>query len=243
MLSPRHAVAAALGGAGLVLALTACGVSSTTASDGPPGTKPPPPPPPATAAVATVDETGCEAVDAPAPKADPGPGAPTGTLDATRTWTATVATSCGTFVITLDVKDSPNTTASFASLARAGFLDGTVFHRIVPGFVIQGGDPRGDGTGGASYSVVDAPPAGARYVHGVAAMAKTPQDPPGTSGSQFFVVTAPDAGLPPEYALLGTVTQGLDVVDRIGVLGDPSSGGAGTPTHVVVIERVTIASS
>ena len=148
-------------------------------------------------------------------------------------------TSEGTFSFTLDVKDSPNTTASFASLVKKGFYDGLTFHRIVPGFVIQGGDPNGDGTGGPGYSVVDTPPADAKYTKGVVAMAKTGTEPPGTSGSQFFVVTGADIGLPPDYALLGNVTEGIDVVEKIDKLGDPADQ-AGTPTKKVTIDKVTI---
>ena len=85
----------------------------------------------------------------------------------------------------------------------------TIFHRIVPGFVIQGGDPTGTGTGGPGYLTVDTPPASAAYTLGVVAMAKTQQQPAGTAGSQFFVVTVPNAGLPPDYAIIGKVTSGL----------------------------------
>ena len=158
-------------------------------------------------------------------------------LDPTQTYTVTAKTNLGAFAFTLDVKDSPCTAASFAALARRRFFDGTRFHRIVPGFVIQGGDPTGTGTGGPGYSVVDTPPATARYTKGIVAMAKTGAEPAGTSGSQFFVVTAPDAGLPPEYALLGKVTRGLGVVERIGKLGDPATE---KPTRRVVIESMTV---
>jgi cyclophilin family peptidyl-prolyl cis-trans isomerase len=163
-------------------------------------------------------------------------------LDPAKTYTATMKTSEGTFSFTLDVKDSPNTTASFASLVKKGFYDGLTFHRIVPGFVIQGGDPNGDGTGGPGYSVVDTPPADAKYTKGVVAMAKTGTEPPGTSGSQFFVVTGADIGLPPDYALLGNVTEGIDVVEKIDKLGDPADQ-SGTPTKKVTIDKVTIAES
>ena len=148
-------------------------------------------------------------------------------------------TSEGTFSFTLDVKNSPNTTASFASLVKKGFYDGLTFHRIVPDFVIQGGDPNGDGTGGPGYTVVDTPPSDAKYTKGVVAMAKTGAEPPGTSGSQFFVVTGADAGLPPDYAILGKVTDGLDVVEKIGQLGDASE----QPTKKITIDKVTIAES
>src|SRR5439155_21402772 len=159
-------------------------------------------------------------------------------LDRAKPYTATVQTSLGTFAFSLDVEDSPCTTSSFAHLARDGFFDGLTFHRIVPGFVIQGGDPKGDGTGGPGYSVVDTPPADARYVRGVVAMAKTGTEPPGTSGSQFFVVTGADAGLQPDYALLGRVTSGLDVVERIGRV--PTNSQTEAPLRRVVIRRIMI---
>jgi peptidyl-prolyl cis-trans isomerase B (cyclophilin B) len=158
-------------------------------------------------------------------------------LDPAKTYTVTTKTNLGTFAFTLDVKDSPCTTASFASLVRKKFFDGTRFHRIVPGFVIQGGDPTGTGTGGPGYSVVDAPPATAKYTKGVVAMAKTSAEPAGTSGSQFFVVTAADAGLPPDYALLGKVTSGLAVVERIGKLGNPATE---QPTRRIGVESMTV---
>jgi cyclophilin family peptidyl-prolyl cis-trans isomerase len=158
-------------------------------------------------------------------------------LNPANTYKVTVQTSLGTFAFTLDVKDSPCTTSSFAHLARQHFFDGLIFHRIVPGFVIQGGDPNGNGTGGPGYTVVDTPPTDAKYVRGVVAMAKTGTEPAGTSGSQFFVVTGADAGLPPDYALLGKVTRGLDVVERIGRLGNPQNE---QPTRRVVMRHVTV---
>ena len=152
--------------------------------------------------------------------------------------TATVTTNCGLFAIDLDTRRSPRTANSFAFLAEEGFYDDTLIHRIAPGFVIQGGDPLGDGTGGPGYSIDEPPAAGASYLTGVVAMAKTSAEPPGRSGSQFFVVTAPaDAGLPPEYAILGEISDGLDVVERIGELGDPATE---QPLETVVIESVTI---
>jgi peptidyl-prolyl cis-trans isomerase B (cyclophilin B) len=158
-------------------------------------------------------------------------------LDRAKTYTATVQTNLGTFAFELDTKDSPCTTASFALLVRQRFFDGLTFHRIVPGFVIQGGDPNGNGSGGPGYTVVDTPPSDARYVRGVVAMGKTDAEPPGTSGSQFFVVTGADAGLQPDYALLGRVTRGLDVVERIGRLGNPQNE---QPTRRVLIRHLTI---
>jgi peptidyl-prolyl cis-trans isomerase B (cyclophilin B) len=154
--------------------------------------------------------------------------------------TAVVATSEGTFEIELDTQTSPKTANSFAFLAEEGFYDGTTFHRIVPGFVIQGGDPTGAGTGGPGYFVDEPPPADTEYVRGTVAMAKTAVEPPGRSGSQFFVVVAADAGLAPQYALLGRVSAGLPVCQRIARLGDPASGQTGTPLEEVTISSVNI---
>jgi peptidyl-prolyl cis-trans isomerase B (cyclophilin B) len=154
--------------------------------------------------------------------------------------TAVVDTSEGTFEIGLDTERSPKTTNSFGFLADRGFYDGLTFHRIVPGFVIQGGDPTGTGTGGPGYSVDEPPPPRTEYLRGTVAMAKTSVEPPGRSGSQFFVVTAADAGLAPQYALLGKVTKGYATVERISELGDPASGQEGTPLEEVTIEGVRI---
>jgi cyclophilin family peptidyl-prolyl cis-trans isomerase len=120
---------------------------------------------------------------------------------------------------------------------RRHFFDGTVFHRIVPGFVIQGGDPTAKGTGGPGYTVVDVPPRNSLYTEGVVAMAKAPSEPRGAAGSQFFIVTAADAGLPPDYAILGVVTKGLKVVERIGRLGNRVTE---KPTRRVVVLRMTL---
>jgi peptidyl-prolyl cis-trans isomerase B (cyclophilin B) len=158
-------------------------------------------------------------------------------LSRSKTYRLVFQTNCGSFTVTLNQKLAPNTTASLVSLARRGFFTDTFFHRIVPGFVIQGGDPTGSGTGGPGYKTVDRPPKNAAYTHGVVAMAKAGNEPPGTAGSQFFVVTSADAGLPAEYTIVGKVTKGLDVVDRIGRLGDPTTE---QPTQAVVISRVRV---
>ena len=187
---------------------------------------------------------GCGAdVEPPAPKPDGGAKKPKKELNPAKRYDVTLETSCGNVTIRVDQKTSPKTSASFVSLAKSGFYDETVFHRIVPGFVIQGGDPTGSGSGGPGYSVRDVPPPDTAYTEGVVAMAKTAAEPPGTSGSQFYIVTAPDAGLPPEYAPLGKVVRGLDVVRAIGKLGDPASGEAGTPLRTVVIEGTRVRES
>jgi len=180
---------------------------------------------------------GCKQVRTPHSRGQGHRKKPKGTLDPSRNWSLRVATNCGSFTVALDVSDAPNTTASLVALAKAGFFNGTAFHRIVPGFVIQGGDPTGTGEGGPGYSTVDKPKAGARYTRGVMAMAKTQDEPAGTAGSQFFVVTGANTGLPAEYAVVGRVVKGLDVVERIGRLGDPATE---RPTQSVVISRITV---
>ena len=178
---------------------------------------------------------GCETVGAPKPK-NVSFKAPKQVLEEGESATAVVKTSCGTFEIELDTKRAPKTANSFAFLAEEGFYDDLSFHRIVPGFVIQGGDPEGTGTGGPGYSVDEKPPPNLAYTKGVVAMAKSAAEPPGRSGSQFYVVTGADAGLPPEYALVGRVSQGFDAISRIEKLGGPEE----KPKQPVVIEEVTI---
>jgi peptidyl-prolyl cis-trans isomerase B (cyclophilin B) len=125
------------------------------------------------------------------------------------------------------------------SLAKRGYFDDTFFHRIVRDFVIQGGDPSGTGSGGPGYSTHDNVPRDASYVHGVVAMAKSAAEPPGTAGSQFFVVTKDASQLPPDYAIVGRVTGGLDVVDRIGRLGNDME----QPTRAVGFSKVRVETS
>ena len=181
--------------------------------------------------------SGCENVDKPAPREPARLKPPSMRLDPSRTYAMSFQTSCGTFVVRLDSKLAPNTSASLVKLARDGYFDDTIFHRIVPGFVIQGGDPTQMGSGGPGYATQDVPPRTARYTKGTVAMAKTQTEPAGTSGSQFFVVTAGDAGLTPDYAIVGRVTQGMDVVDRIGQLGNQDE----QPTQTVLIRKVLVA--
>jgi cyclophilin family peptidyl-prolyl cis-trans isomerase len=181
---------------------------------------------------------GCDNVKRPAARKAVRAEPPHTKLDETRTYVLNFQTSCGVFVVTLDTKLAPNTSASLVKLARSGYFDDTVFHRIVPGFVIQGGDPTQTGSGGPGYWMRDVPPANARYTKGTVAMAKTADEPAGLAGSQFFVVTAGDAGLPPDYAIVGKVTQGMDVVERIGRLGDQTE----QPTQTVLVRKVLVVS-
>jgi len=165
-----------------------------------------------------------------------------------KTYTAVLDTSCGTFDIKLDQKLAPHTVNSIVFLAQHHFYDGLTFHRIARNFVIQGGDPKGNGTGGPGYETVDTPPKNAQYPIGTVAMAKGGSQPAGTSGSQFFVVTSGSAqqslapsGQGPQYAIVGHVTSGMDAVNRIAKL--PISGSNpqdGPPAQKVYINTMTI---
>ncbi|HUV58289.1 MAG TPA: peptidylprolyl isomerase [Acidimicrobiales bacterium] len=160
--------------------------------------------------------------------------APPMIIDTAKTYTATMVTSKGTLEIILDAAGAPATVNNFVFLARWHYYDGIVFHRIIPGFVLQGGDPTGNGTGGPGYRFNDELPKPGRYELGSLAMANAG---PNTNGSQFFVISGPDGmRLPPLYALFGKVVKGLDVVATINDLGTPS----GSPRERVVIESVTI---
>jgi peptidyl-prolyl cis-trans isomerase B (cyclophilin B) len=180
----------------------------------------------------------CRQVPAPQARGSERLPAPTTRLDPGATWLVNVTTSCGALTITLDVKRAPKTTSSFASLARLGFYDGLTFHRIVPGDLIQGGDPRGDGSGGPGYTTVEAPPGDLHYTRGVVAMGKTEIEDAGTAGSQFFIVTGPDAQLNPDYALVGRVTSGMDTADRIALVATNPNTDA--PVQPVVINAMHV---
>lgn len=158
-------------------------------------------------------------------------------LNPKKTYLWRLETSCGRIDIKLAVQKSPKTSNSIVFLTRKNFFDGLTFHRIVPDFVIQGGDPTGSGSGGAGYSVVEAPAKSLKYTKGVVAMAKTQAEAAGTSGSQFFIVTgAGAASLPAEYAYAGDVVAGMDVAEKIGSL----SQGGQPPAEKVFIEKATI---
>ena len=183
--------------------------------------------------------TGCEKVPAAKPKRA-AVAKPTEKLQKGKTYVARVLTNCGEFDITLDPARAPRTGGSFKALADKQFYDGLSFHRVVAGFVIQGGDPKGNGSGGPGYTITETPPQDLTYTKGVVAMAKTQTEAPGTSGSQFFVVTGEDTGLPPDYALLGKVTKGQEVVDKIGV---SEVGPDEKPLQPVVIRSIRVTES
>jgi cyclophilin family peptidyl-prolyl cis-trans isomerase len=159
--------------------------------------------------------------------------------------TAVIETSCGNVVVRLDPQAAPATVNSFVFLAREGYFDGTASHRIVPGFVLQAGDPTATGTGNPGYVLPDEyPPEGFVYRRGVLAMANSG---PGTSGSQFFIMLS-DGRLPPTFSVFGEVIDGFEVLDRIGEipLGERRLGlnvEASVPLETLYLERVTIQGS
>lgn len=171
------------------------------------------------------------------------------TISASKTYTMTMVTSCGTIVIRLDQADAPRTVNSLVFLTDHGFYNGLTIFRIAKGFVIQGGDPNGNGSGGPGYSTVDPPPANATYPPGTLAMAKGTSDPPGTAGSQFFFVTGKGAdtslappGHGPQYAIVGHIVGGMNVMQKIAALQitPQSSANDGPPVDMVYIVKVTI---
>ena len=223
--------------AGILLA-AACGGSGDGTGSGS-GTAP------ATSAAATAptvpaDGTCTDRAPDPAPEPQSYPGPPDQTIDSSRSYTATLATSCGDIVIALDAAGAPVTVNNFVFLARQGFYDGLTFHRVVAGFVIQGGDPTGTGSGGPGYAFADELPDDG-YPTGSAAMANSG---PNTNGSQFFIVTGDGSLLPNDYSRFGRVTSGLDVAQRIEGFADPdadpSDPASQTPTQPIYIYTVTI---
>jgi len=173
----------------------------------------------------------------------PGPrpsGCPTSqpaALPAGQTRTVTIATSMGNIVVQVKADLAPIATGNFVALASCGFYDGLVFHRVVPDFVIQGGDPEGSGQGGPGYTIAD-DPVTTQYSRGTVAMARTPD--PHSQGSQFFIVLSDDArtslATANNYAILGTVVSGMDVVDAIAAAADQEN-----PTNPVAMTSVTVA--
>jgi peptidylprolyl isomerase len=176
----------------------------------------------------------CPAVDGSSAKQQEFDGPPPMCIDPDKRYTAEMVTSKGTLRIALDPMMAPKTVNNFVFLARYHYFEGVVFHRIIPGFVLQGGDPTGTGRGGPGYRFADELPPAGRYELGSLAMANAGPD---TNGSQFFVISGPSGvRLPPQYSLFGKVVAGLDVVAAIDAIGTQS----GTPKETVTIESVTI---
>jgi cyclophilin family peptidyl-prolyl cis-trans isomerase len=193
--------------------------------------------PPAAAGASIKGDTPCPPADGSAQRTTSFEKAPPLCVNVAKTYTAEMQTTKGLMVISLDVKNATKTVNNFVVLARYHYFDGIAFHRIVPGFVIQGGDPLQTGSGGPGYKFEDELPKAGSYKIGSLAMANSG---PNTNGSQFFIVTG-DAGtsLQPNYSLFGQVTQGLEVVKAIedtGIAGTQD----GKPSEVVKINSVTI---
>ncbi|MEO8424641.1 MAG: peptidylprolyl isomerase [Actinomycetota bacterium] len=172
---------------------------------------------------------------------------PAMTIDPTKTYIATMETSCGTIVIQLDPEAAPIGVDSFVFLAKKGFFDGLTFHRIAPGFVIQGGDPEGTGSGGPGYQfATETSPKVTFDAAGILAYANAGGD---TNGSQFFITLAPSPNLDPtpqgSYTIFGKVIEGLGVVRTIGEIPGTANpqlpGEDSVPTQTVYIDKVTIA--
>lgn len=161
-------------------------------------------------------------------------------LEADKTYTADLQTSHGTMTVEFYVDDAPNTVNNFVNLAKEGYYDGTIFHRIISGFMLQGGDPTGTGAGGPGYRFNDEKVT-KPYTKGTLAMANAG---PNTNGSQFFIMHA-DYPLPPNYTIFGKVTNGMDVVDAIASVpvGRSRSGENSAPLEPVTLEKVTISES
>jgi peptidylprolyl isomerase len=178
--------------------------------------------------------TPCPAVDGSSAKRQEFDGPPPMCIDPDKRYSAEMVTSKGTLNIALDPIAAPMTVNNFVFLARYHYFDDVVFHRIIPGFVLQGGDPTATGRGGPGYRFADELPAAGRYELGSLAMANAGPD---TNGSQFFVISGPSGiRLPPQYSLFGKVVKGLDVVATIDAIGTQS----GTPKETVTIQSVTI---
>ncbi len=174
------------------------------------------------------------ATDGSSPKTQRFDGPPPMIIDPAKRYTAVFDTSKGELTVALDPIAAPKTVNNFVFLARWHYYDGVVFHRIIPGFMCQGGDPEGTGRGGPGYRFEDELPAPGRYEIGSLAMANAG---PNTNGSQFFIVSGSDGvSLPPSYSLFGKVVKGLDVVSAIEAAGSRS----GTPSEEVLINSVTV---
>lgn len=156
-------------------------------------------------------------------------------IDTTKEYTATLETSAGKMVVTLNATATPITVNNFVFLAKEKFYDGTIFHRTIPGFMIQGGDPEGTGMGGPGYKFADEKFEG-EYERGTLAMANAGPD---TNGSQFFIMHK-DYPLPPNYTIFGKVTEGLDVIDKIAAAPTKPGGEGSSPVTPVTVTSVTI---
>ncbi len=214
-----------LGSLMLAVALTGCG-SPAPESTGTSG------------AGASADTVECPPVEGSSDRVTRFSAPPPMCIDPKKTYTANVVTDAGAFTITLDAAKAPTTVNNFVVLSRYHFYDGVVFHRVIKGFMAQGGDPEGTGSGGPGYEFKDELPQAGQYTVGSVAMANAG---PNTNGSQFFIVTG-DKGvsLQPDYSLFGQVSEGMETVRAIEADG---TTGEGRPTKIHSITSVTITES
>jgi peptidyl-prolyl cis-trans isomerase B (cyclophilin B) len=188
---------------------------------------------------AATTKNGCSTTVPPKPTTTTLSAAPAMTIDPAKHYTAVMKTSCGDITIALDPATAPKTVNSFVTLANKGFYNGTLFHRIVPDFVDQGGDPTGTGSGGPGYTLPDEPPT-AGYKAGSVAMANAGT---GTTGSQFFLVVSDNGArqlgttAPFKYSALGTMdAAGLKVAKKINTFG----GANEKPTQNVYVQSIKV---
>jgi peptidyl-prolyl cis-trans isomerase B (cyclophilin B) len=215
---------------------TSVGTATTVAGSG------------ATVPAAAVAAVKCNDTTPPTSEKQQDQKAPAQTIDPTKTYTAVIGTSCGDITVALDAKNAPTGVNNFVFLAREGFFDGLKWHRAVKDFVIQGGDPKGDGTGGPGYSDVTTELPKDGYPLGTLAWAKISDAPAGTAGSQFFVVTSDHpASLESkqndsyQYGVFGHVTKGIEVAKKLESFAP--AAGDGAPTQPIYITKVTITES
>lgn len=207
------------------LALSGCG-SDDSSESGSPG-------------AAGGSSPQCPATDGSAAKKQSFAAAPGMCIDASKSYTATMSTDVGDVVIALDAQKAPKTVNNFVVLSHYHFYDDVTFHRVIPGFMAQGGDPKGDGTGGPGYTIDDELPKAGEYEDGSIAMAN--KGSANSGGSQFFVITGPSGtALPPQYTLFGKVTQGMDVMRKIEADGNQDGSQQGHPMKVHTIKTVSI---
>lgn len=245
MLHPRL-TALTIGALILAACSSAGGATTTSASS----TEPSPPTTAATAPLNTVPtdyagflrQTPACGATTPEPATNMQFNSP-GDAEVTDQVVVTMTTSCGPLEVTVDPGVAPQTVNSFVFLSEQGFFDGTVSHRVLPGFMMQAGDPTATGIGGPGYTIPDElPQSGAQYQRGVVAMANAG---PNTTGSQFFVLFGPAEWLPPNYSIFGQVTAGLetlDAIEQIPLGRSPSSADSqpSTPLESLFIESVTV---
>lgn len=246
----KHTTAMAMAGA-LMLLATACGepadavgttttsAPTTTADLVPLATNVPPGVPPSDYQGFRAQATACGGTQPAEPSGVQYSDPDDQSLDPTIKLLATITTSCGPIVVELDPQLAPETVNSFVFLAREGYFDGTVSHRVIPDFVIQAGDPTATGRGGPGYIVPDElPPTGFSYSTGVLAMANAG---PNSTGSQFFIMIG-DSGLPALYSAFGVVVDGFATLDAISSVPlGTVRGETSVPLETVYIESVTVA--